>query len=482
VGGNLLGMFPETELEEGFASSHPLPALPIYAAPSTRDEFRTSNKVRVSINPIACWRMNDARFEFDSSFILPEAARELAVLARMVTLQPDAPLSIFGHADPVGKDEYNLVLGARRAKVLHGLMLRDPEIWESLFSPAFGGDDWAAKQVTGRMLGALGYSAAQAEVKRFQHDHGLGEDGKIGHDTRHDLFLAYMAALFAPQLKPQAFLGRGADAKNKADFQSCGEFNAAVLLSASENKAFPQAKRNVENSVNRRVVVFFYQPGLRVDPAQWPCPAPPLKQQDASSAMSTCKGRFWSDGDARRKPAQDARRAFKETHDTFACRFYQRNAGWSPCEGGQKLRHWVIRLLNPGGSPLTSGTPLANEPFVAMAGTDGTKRTVGCTDAAGVLRVRLQEPAAQLKVKIAGTELVFDAGALQPLPETGEARAGAAQRLYNLGYGGGDPASWDPAELSGVLRRFQTDQGVDASEAGTLGPATRKKIVEVYGG
>ena len=47
MGGSLLGMFPETEMEQGFAPAHPLAALPIYAAPSTRDEFKTSNKVRV---------------------------------------------------------------------------------------------------------------------------------------------------------------------------------------------------------------------------------------------------------------------------------------------------------------------------------------------------------------------------------------------------------------------------------------------------
>jgi outer membrane protein OmpA-like peptidoglycan-associated protein len=475
-------MFPETEMEEGFASAHRLPALPIYAAPSTRDQFRTSNKVRVSINPIACWRMNDARFEFDSSFVVPDAERELAVLARMVTLQPESPISVFGHADPVGKDTYNVVLGARRAKAIHGLLMHDPGVWESLFTSAFGGDDWAAKQVAGTMLGRLGFSTVTTEVKRFQRGHGLSDDGKVGHDTRRELFLAYMATLFPPQLKPQAFLGRGAGSANRADFQSCGEFNPVLLLSESETRKLAPVKRNVENSPNRRVVVFFYQAGLRVDPAQWPCPAAPMQEQGAAGAINTCKGRFWSDGETRKKPAADTRRAFKESHDTFACRFYQRNAGWSPCEGGQKLRHWVIRLLKPGARSLTAGPPVANEPFVAIAGTDGTRRTVGTTDSAGVLRVRLQEPATQLMVRIAGSELVFAAGTLRPLPETGDADEGARQRLYNLGYGSGDPTTWGDAEFARVLRRFQADQGVNSGEAGMLGPATRAKLVEVYGG
>ena len=94
----------------------------------------------------------------------------------------------------------------------------------------------------------------------------------------------------------------------------------------------------------------------------------------------------------------------------------------------------------------------------------------------------IKEPATQLTVKIAGNELVLDAGALQPLPQVGDARPGAAQRMFNLGYGSGDPTAWDQAEFTRVLRRFQTDQGVDAAESGTLGPATRAKLVEVYGG
>ena len=482
MGGNPLSLFPEQTFAQGFASAHPLPVLPIYAAPSTRDAFSTSNKVRVSLDPIACWRMNDARFEFDSSFLLRDAATELAVLAEMVTIQPDSPISVFGHTDPVGRDDYNVVLGARRAKAIYGLLLHDDKVWEELFSSKFGGDDWSAKNVAGTMLSTLGYSTASAEIKRFQLDHGLSDDGKVGHDTRRELFLAYMDTLFPPHLKPQAFLGRGADAKHRADFQSCGEFNPILLLSKKESQTLPHAKRNVENSPNRRVVVFFYQPGLRLDPTKWPCPAAPLAQGAAAGAISTCTGRFWSNGEANRKPDPETRRAFKENHDTFACRFYQRNAGWSPCEGGQKLKHWVIRLLKPGGPPPTAGAPLANEPFVAIAGTDQTRRTVGATDANGVLRVRRHETDKQLTVRIADTDLLFDAGALQPLPPTGNARPGAQQRLYNLGYGSGDPAAWSDAEFTRVLRKFQREQSVDPAEAGTLGPATRAKLVQVYGG
>ena len=107
---------------------------------------------------------------------------------------------------------------------------------------------------------------------------------------------------------------------------------------------------------------------------------------------------------------------------------------------------------------------------------------MGATDGAGVLRVRLREPAARLTVRIDDVEMVFDAGGLKPLPGTGDATEGARQRLYNLGYGSGDPAAWKEEELARALRKFPTEQGVDPAESGTLGPATRAKLAQVYGG
>jgi outer membrane protein OmpA-like peptidoglycan-associated protein len=47
---------------------------------STSDQ---QNRVRTSLIPIACFRVDDVRFEFDSSFVLPEAADEMKQLARL---------------------------------------------------------------------------------------------------------------------------------------------------------------------------------------------------------------------------------------------------------------------------------------------------------------------------------------------------------------------------------------------------------------
>ena len=83
------------------------------------------NTIRPSLRPHACWRMDDLRFDFDSSFILPTATREFALLAR--TRPPSSGetgesaaatgllMSVFGHADPTGSDDYNKVLSCRRA-------------------------------------------------------------------------------------------------------------------------------------------------------------------------------------------------------------------------------------------------------------------------------------------------------------------------------------------------------------------------------
>src|SRR5215475_14177547 len=82
----------------------PKTPLPVFAAPATADE---KNLYKEPLVPIACWRMDDIRFEFDSSFVTPDAAEEFKLLAVLRKKHDKAPLSIFGHADPVGDDVYN---------------------------------------------------------------------------------------------------------------------------------------------------------------------------------------------------------------------------------------------------------------------------------------------------------------------------------------------------------------------------------------
>ena len=65
------------------------------------------------------------------------------------------PLSIFGHADPVGNDDYNKQLSGRRATAIYGLLTRDTHLWEELYSHSFGNDKWGVKAIQ-IMLAELG--------------------------------------------------------------------------------------------------------------------------------------------------------------------------------------------------------------------------------------------------------------------------------------------------------------------------------------
>ena len=364
----------------GISGSHPaVAALQVKAGPATEEEFDT---VRMPLIPVACWRVDDIRFPFDSSVVLPEVRDELQSLSALLRThaEPDPPdgrgrkppLSVFGHADPVGNDDYNKALSGRRAAAIYGLLTRRDEIWEDLYSnkgtfaAAAAGDRWGTGSIQ-IMLSALVHPIATdgvkgeettAALREFQSSHGLPADGEAGPATRKQLFLAYMDNLCVDAAgKPfqvdrtEGFLARNQDAAGKADFQGCGEFNPLLIFSQQEDDEFQKAEdktqRNAANAPNRRVMVLLFRPGSRVDPARWPCPR-------AKDGTSACRKRFWSDGEKRRSLRLAAERKFEETKDTFACRFYHRLAVSSPCE--RILRVFKIRLFDPFGKAL-AGAP-----------------------------------------------------------------------------------------------------------------------------
>ena len=326
------------------AATHPaVPALEVLASPATASEFNT---IRSAIIPIACWRIEDILFAFDSSFVLPEVRDEMPALAKLIddhtekrAVKRPPPLSIFGHADPVGTDEYNKFLSGRRAAAIYGMLTRRDEIWEDIYSntgifvePA-PGDKWG--------LPALQTMASTVDPESAE----LESDP--GRAKRKQIFLAYMDevcvdAAGAPfQVdKTTGFLARNADQHGKGDFQGCGEFNPILRFSAEEQEALDadedKTQRNIENAPNRRVMALLFRPGSKVDPPKWPCPL-------AKEGTAGCIKRFWSDAKVRRAN-QETRREFKDTHDTFACRFYQRLTSNSPCEHGPVRDGWIIRI------------------------------------------------------------------------------------------------------------------------------------------
>ena len=326
----------------GVSGPHPEGEGAFHVAPNRASQ---RNTLRLQLLPIACWRIEDLRFNFDSSFVRPEGAAEMAALASLRQGHPGAPLSIFGHADPTGDDDYNKTLSGRRAKAIYALLVRDVAAWEKLYSTKFGGDDWGDRSIQ-LMVRAVGFDPGvidgkigghtQAAIKGYQASKGdLAVDGDAGPKTRKALFADYMEAICKDtsgqpfQLDPTAdFLAHGADPELRGDVQGCSEFNPVLVFSNDEDqklsKPANKVERNAENLPNRRVLVFFFPPGAKIKLGNWPCPA-------ASDGPSKCNSYFWPNGDARRSPGSE-RRFYGKSHDTMACRFYDRMARRSPCE------------------------------------------------------------------------------------------------------------------------------------------------------
>ncbi len=451
----------------GVAASHQVPeASDVLVAPATGKE---SNALRAPFIPIGCWRLEDLRFEFGSSFIAPDAALEFAHLAELAAEHKGARLSVFGHADPTGFDENNKKLGGRRAASVYAALIRRPEIWEDIYSQegkytaAHAVDDWGVRALQ-RMLEGGGYAPGpidgrmgdqtRAAVKSFQSDHGLTADGNPGKQTRAKLFLAYMDLLCrdakggAFKLEPDSFLGRGADELGKADYQGCGEFNPLLLFSEAEQQRFQQpghkAERDEENAPNRRVLVLLFREGAWIAPDRWPCPR-------AKEGPAACKKRFWSDGEERRQKRHPSeRRKYEQTRDTFGCRFYDRLTGSSPCERFLKHAPYLYGLQMGAKLPWTDAASLSfasedgahERTFAVAAGTEtGPYRVVEFGDWRPWLRYKGEVREGQRVIRL------FDYCLLDAGGPTGGGQGAPASAAPASGTASGDPNDpGDPAD------------------------------------
>jgi OmpA family len=389
---------------------------------ATSNEFNT---VRLRLIPIACWKVDEVRFAFDSSFVTPEIKTELQMLsdlrshhaAKVPATGHDLlpPLSIFGHADPIGHDDYNKALSGRRAKAIYALLI---------FNSAPGK--------------AVGLWHEIAATENWGADHRKAMKANVPPGTSDsDLFRAYMASLSGPDFKltSKDFLGQGADSGGKGDFQGCSSFNPLLIFSQQRQKDFEKAEqdqdkaaladRNAANAPNRRVLLLLFMPGSRVIPGKWPCPR-------ASEGIAGCVRRFWSDGQKRRStrlPADD--RTFDATADTFACRFYQRLSESSPCE--RTLKSVTVRLYDAFGQSI----PFA--PFsVSVSG--GALSRVDRADAQGFITIRDVETPASCDVHWGlppkegnPTDLLF-VRTIFVIADNDHSPGVAEKKLSNLGY------------------------------------------------
>src|ERR1019366_4558133 len=443
----------------GMTAQHAaVPRGPYRVAPT--DGTEKFNAIRIPLVPVACWRLSDPAFAFDSSFVGPAFAPELAKLAALVAANAGCPASIFAHADPVGSDDVNKTISDRRAIAIYAALTRQPDKWEELYSDAVDGDTWGTRAVQtmlatlkdgssspyyeGAIDGVHGPNTTDA-TKRFQGDAGLNADGQAGPSTRKVLFGAYMDAVCADSsgarftMKPEDFLGGGADPGGKMAMQGCSRFNPVVLLPSSEEDS-TGGPRNADNAPNRRVLIFLFRP-RKTEPAEWPCPR-------VKESAAACSGQFWPDGEQRRKNGE-ALRLYKDTRDTMACRFYDRFARRSPCEGKPAgLVPLNLRLLDVDRKP---------EEGVPCMLTVGSKTFSLVTDPDGLLRVRVPSDATAGTLVIGAQTIVLAITALGAIDSV----LGVQQRLNNLAYDLGGETGETTPKTEAALKEFQADAGLE---------------------
>jgi len=459
-------MMPSTAEQGGFGIGYPPDPWEqsVHAATTTSKE---KNTIRLGLRPVACWRLNNCRFQFGCSFVMPEAKAEFGSLQNLRNQFAGAPLSVFGHADPVGDDAFNKELSGRRALAIYGILTRDVARWERLYSYPLGADSWKDSEID-TMLAAVGFppngSSRSDAIRAFQQADGtLTVDGGCGPATRARLFLKYMDYLCPFTVPKSGFLGGGADADLKGDVQGCSEFNPLLVFSQAENDAYNAAadksERDSENSVNRRVLVLLFPPGSVVPPDRWPCPR-------TTESTSGCLRRMWSDATARRSP-QSERRVFEESQDTFGCRFYHRLTSDSPCECQSGGKVWIsIQLLDH------NQKPIPNAPYKLDVGGQVSEDKA---DSKGMFVKYITPSATGGVLEAAGRKYTL---AFQSLPPVEELR-GMQLRLVNFGYSCGSANGTMNLQTEESLRAFQGLHGL--VQTGLSDGPTQQMVKKIYG-
>lgn len=279
------------------------------------------NVFKKTITPVACWKIEDICFDFNSIFVRKEAVLAFTELQNLrnkiiakgpaIAGQP-ALLSLFGHADPVGGDDDNKKLSEARAKIVYSVLTRKIDEWKQGFD------------TPGKI------KALQVKLKKAGHDPGT-TNGSITSQTEAAI-QSYMEELCPGfKLKDRDFLENG-----KFAYQGCSSFNPVLVFSEEEadvlNKKENRIDRDIGNQPNRRVLGFFFKPGTTVTDGNWPCRKYPDLQScqlefldDPNFRRSCQKGNHRERGSADIDPAD-------KTKETFVCGFYAMLANLSPCE------------------------------------------------------------------------------------------------------------------------------------------------------
>ena len=522
----------------GTIATHPARVqLPVLAAPVPEEQkSKNFNTIRQHLIAIACFKLPNSGFAFDSSIVSPDSESGFRRFARLMQALRDSddadpkrfpPCSVFGHADPTGSDEYNKILSGRRALAVYGVLTRSVAIWDELFLNAFGGDHWSTRAeqtmlsiplkkppkaplepafYTGPLDGGKTQETRKLTnqaVSDYREARGFPPGTTLDATMRHQLFNDYWDAIcHDPQgerfvLDATDFIAKGKAGKAlKGDVQGCSEFNPVFLLSkakedlAAKDPVLAQV-RNDLYVADRRVLVFAFEYGTEIDFHQWPCPA-------AREGFGGCTIRFWSDHAKRRSETDDDRTfgddmsflnvddgnnlvetPIEKTGNTMKCRFYHAFAVNSPCEA--KLKEWVIRFKIASFNGQLQ--VLSFRRYVAKMGqADDSPIIRGTTDEFGVVRLPMFDPETKMTIQIdAGRDItdadnnppkddepvdeskflqfILDGGVLHNR-DTDDDLA-VKQRLYNLGFGEHDPATWSSQEFQQAFGVFRHRNNLD---------------------
>lgn len=93
----------------------------IQAALEALDAKVTAQEIRIDLAA-------DVLFDFDKADIKPAAADELGKVAQVVREYPGAPVTIEGHTDGKGADDYNVQLSQRRAEAVKAWLVTNAAV------------------------------------------------------------------------------------------------------------------------------------------------------------------------------------------------------------------------------------------------------------------------------------------------------------------------------------------------------------------
>lgn len=150
------------------AGCHPRVATPA-DTPKYQPESTPAPPREIPQKDIATLRRNFKRifFEFDSARLTADARQALADNAAILTQYTQVAVTVEGHCDQWGSDEYNLALGERRAEAVRSYLLSLGVLERQLRAISFGEEH--------PLVGA-GTKPAEAPNRRAEFSVTAGQD------------------------------------------------------------------------------------------------------------------------------------------------------------------------------------------------------------------------------------------------------------------------------------------------------------------